>query len=478
MNIATPPDKRLNYVFFTYDGGILPVAYQLQREGNKVFVCQISSGDDLGMDTWINASEFEKKRETKKRRMSLYDGLIKKYSLAEMMAALKQVKNKDDYWIQFDHNTLAKLSEQVLAMGYRIGHFPTTADFEREKDREKSKKFVEEHYKMLRLKENKEFTKVDDLLKFVKESKDRWVVKSDGNFVETIVPNRDDIEMAYKQIETALTSEKSDAEKGKLIVEKMIKDPIEFTPQMAFWNGEYLYSQVEIETRMFGAEDIGPQTGGNLNVCIRTFEHDWVNEVCFPKAARELAKGRRGLFLMDAGILSDGESCFFTEFAGNRFGWGGIFSEMSAAEDGKLMCSNYFERVARGEHPYSYEVGSSVALYYINPDPEAPKMPKDGMTITMKDGAENNLFLTQIRKEKDRIVNVGYRWLDDGPFGYAVGRGNTIEEAAESAYEAIEGISLKGLANRPKSDFLSDAYPSAIMKRYQFLVDQGLITAL
>jgi phosphoribosylamine-glycine ligase len=263
-----------------------------------------------------------------------------------------------------------------------------------------------------------------------------------------------------------------------MIVEKKIKDPIEFTPQMAFWNGEYLYSQVEIETRMFGAEDIGPQTGGNLNVVIRTMEKDAINEICFPKAARELMKGRKGLSFLDAGILADGENLFFTEFAGCRWGWGGVFSEMSAAEDGKLMCTNYFEAVSRGEDPYRYEVGASVALYNIKPDPEVAKMPKDGMQIIMKDGYEDNLFITQLRKEKEGYVNVGYRWYDDGPMGYAVGRGDTIEEAAESAYEIIQGISMKGLINRPKSDFLNPDYPSAIMKRYQFLVDQKLITSL
>ena len=472
------PEKRLNYVFFSYDGGIFPVADHLQREGNKVYVCQISNPNDIGMDTWINASDFEKKLETKKRRMSLYDGILKKYSLSEMMTALGKVKDKENYFVIFDHNTLCKISEQVLAMGFEKGIFPLTEDFEREDDRDAAKEFVKQHYPMIRLKETKEFTKVDELLKFIKESNEIWVVKSDGNFVETIVPDKDDIEMAKKQIETALTDEGKDAEKGKLIVEKKIKDPIEFTPQMAFWNGEYLYSQVEIETRMFGAEDIGPQTGGNLNVVIRTYENDKINQICFPRAAKDLMKGRKGLTFLDAGILSDGENLFFTEFAGCRWGWGGIFSEMSASESGKLMCTNYFEAVARCEEPYAYEVGSSVALYNIKPDSDVARMPKDGMQIIMKDGFENNFFITQLRKEKDGYVNVGYRWYDDGPMGYAVGRGDTIEEAAETAYDVIQGISMKGLINRPKSDFLNPDYPSAIMKRYNFLVENKLITRL
>lgn len=467
------------YIFFTFDGGILPVAERLKREGNSVHVCQIENTDDVGVKTWIT-SEHEKKPEVRRRRMSIYSGLLKKTPLRVMMGNLARLskEQRDRCFVVFDHNTLYKISEKVLAMGYEKGLMPTKEDYDREHDRKKAKEFVHKNYPGISRNEQKEFKSIDELLKFILSTKDVWVVKSDGNFGETVVPGSNDPATSQAEVKDALTLEKADYSKGKLIAERKIPDAIEFAPEMVFWNGKYVYSQVELETRMFGAEDLGPQTGGNQNVVIATREDDPVNQLAFPPAARALAKGRKGMFILDAGILSDGERYYFTEYAGDRWGWGGVFSEMAAAADGGKTCTNYFESVMAGRSPYRHDVGASLAVYNLKADTKFPGLGEDGKLVIISEKGWENSALCQVKLENGRLATVGYCDYDIGPLGYMTGRGNSLREAVESVFKNLKELHIKGMYYRPKSDFLSDNYISSIKRRYDFLVSRKLIKPL
>lgn len=465
----------MKFVFFTYDGAISSVAHRLTVEGYEVYLCQIKNGDYLGVESWVNDEESD---ETRKRRLSIYDGLIKKYTVDNMMSFLKSQINKDKFFVVFDYNNMCKIAEKVLAMGYINGLFPMEYDYNMEKDRQLAKNFVKTHYPGLKLSEVKDFSKVEDVIQFVQDSEKLWVIKSDGNFAETLVPDKDDLEMAKMQVISELIENKKDFEKGKIIAEEKIMNPLEFTPQLVFYNGVPIYSQIEIETRMFGCLDIGPQTGGNENLIINTRLDDAINKIIFPPIVYEEAKHRKGLYIRDAGILSDGTDLYFTEFAGCRWGWGGIFSELSASMTEHDEIGEYFMRLVKGENPYRYKYGTSLALYTLDDDNKHIGLPQGDIPLTISKGSEKDFFLYQVKsnKKKDGMVSVGYRWFSSAPLGYATGRGNSVNAAADNLYQNLHNFSLKGAYYRPKSDFLSMENNKCILKRLEFLVNTKLIS--
>lgn len=464
----------MRFCFFTYDGAILSVARKLLLEGYEVRVCQIRNASSLGVKSWVNDTEI---MECRKRRLAIYEGLVEKKSIESTIDFLKYQKNKDDWFIVFDYNNQYKISEQVLKMGYTNGLFPIEYDYLMEKDRKMAKDFIKQNYPGIKLKEVKEFKKVDDVIKFVQESEKLWVIKSDGNFAETLVPDKDDLEMGKSQVISELEENRKDFEKGKIMAEEKIMNPIEFTPQMVFYNGKPIYSQIEIETRMFGPLDIGPQTGGNENIIINTDLYDAINNIVFPEVIRSEAKKRKGMYIRDAGILSDGTDLYFTEFAGCRWGFGGIFSELSASMDEFGNIGQYFENLKDGYNPYNYKVGSSLALYTLDADNKVPGLPQGDIPMTISKN-ENDFFLYQVKRhnDKDAIVNIGYRWFGSAPLGYVVGRGQNVEDAVSSLYDSLHYFSLKGVYYRPKSDFLSKENEKCVLNRLKFLRDKKLIS--
>lgn len=462
----------MKFAIFTFDGAILSIAHRLILEGNDVYVCQISNPNALGVESWVNDKE---EPECKKRRMSIYDGLVKKISLDYMLPFLNRQKNKEDFFVIFDYSNQCKIAERVLRMGYTNGLFPVTYDYEMEKDRDKAKEFAKNNYPLLKLKKSQTFNKVDDVVEFISESDKLWVIKSDGNFAETLVPDKDDLEMGKKQVIDELKENRKDFEKSAIIAEEKISNPIEFTPQLVFYDGKPIYYQVEIETRMLGCLDIGPQTGGNENLIINTSPDDKINKIAFPPIVYEEAKYRRGLYIRDAGILSDGEDYYFTEFAANRWGWGGIFTELAMSTDDNRI-TEYFENLKRGESPTKFKYGTSLALYSLDSDHKFPGLPSGETPINISEGYEDDFFIYQQKKVKNKNVSVGYRWFSSAPLGYVTGKGKSMEDAVDNVYDNLNHFSMKGIYYRPKSDFISTENNKCILSRVKFLINKGLIT--
>jgi phosphoribosylamine-glycine ligase len=460
------------YAIFTFDGDLFPLAYKLIEEGKEVITCQIKNPAILGTDTWISQKEEPERR---RRRLSLYDGMLDKLSLAQTITKMEKIKDKDGCFVIFGHNSLCNIADHIKKLGFKNGLMPTKEDYLREQNREDAKKFVKKYYPELKVAETKEFSNVNEVIKFVEESDKFWVVKSDGNHGETIVPDRDDLELSKQQIRSELTASANAYNKGKLILEQKIMNVKEFAPQMVWYNGEPVYSEIEIESRMFGAGDIGDQTGGNQNIVIRSELDDKINEMAFPPIIYDIAKKHKGMYIADAGILSDGKDFYFTEFAGNRWGFGGIFSELSACKNKKAMADNYFESIIEGKEPYKFDYGTSLAVYSIRSDAKVPDMNEEGLSLFVKDSVKDDFFIMQCKKSKEGLVNVGYREFDSEPLGYVVGRGNSVEEAIKSIYKTLKGISMKGLYYRPEEDWLTTSYSSSVMSRIDFLKEKKLI---
>jgi hypothetical protein len=461
-----------NHIIFTFEGDLLPVAYALEREGADVFVCQIEDGKDLGVDSWMAEKEDPEK---KRRRLSMYDRMIEKHSLNDTLEWMSEQTRPQDFFVSFGFNSCHKIAEKVRAMGFK-GLLHTEADYDRECDRQASKEFVKAHYPGLTVRPVTTIKGVDKVIAFIESSDKIWCIKSEGDHAETIVPNSDDTKIAHELTISQLRTQRADYEKGNLLLEEKIPHATEFTPQMAFWDGKPIYSQVEIETRMLGSGDLGPQTGGNQNVVIRTELDCKLNDIAFPEAARALVKGREGLFLLDAGILAgeDGK-LYFTEFAGSRWGWGGIFSELAAADS----VTGYFDQIAKGRDPYRFDVGSSIAFHTLKPDLKYPKFNLEDQVIVVTDSIARNIYLQQCKRKKideeDRIVNVSYQMFGEKALGYAVGCGYSVKEAVRDAYDSLQGVGMKEFYYRPKFDALSKDYHSSILNRYEFLKDRDLI---
>ena len=458
----------MKFAFFTFSGYSLPIAKRLLDEGNEVLVGMISTPEKLNVDGWQGRKESA---EEKKRRLSLYDNILDKLDADTLLKQLRfnKDKDKDEYFIVVDHNNLCEYGEKLLALGF-TGFIPNRADYELEKDRAKAKKFVEKNYDVLQVPEGYSLKKAQEGIDLVNDSDNLWVLKSDGNLGATIVPKTKDVRLNHMQIIGALKADAKDYEEGGYLLEKKIANPIEFTPELAFWNGEPIYSQVEIECKPIGAGDTGPDGGGAINLVIRTDLDDPINELFFPKVVYKLAKSRRGLFIFDAGVLYDPDEAifYFTEFAGNRWSWGGVFSELAMATEKNRNATEYFSRVSSGKNPLRYKYGATVSLYNVAPDKKFASLEAQDLPVYFKRAAEEYLWLFQIRKDKESnsLVNVG---CGDILLGYASACGNSLSATISSAYKIVDNLSFKELLYRPKNDYLSKDYSSSILNRFDFL---------
>ena len=458
-----------NYIFITRDGAPLPLADRLQDEGKRVVV---------GMT--VDDPECKGRPAKNECRLSLYDGILEKKTDIEVMAWMKTLPNKDEWFVMFDYGDLWPQSEKVLSMGFRKGIFPTEEGYKLEKDRQAGKAFAKKYYPNLLVAPVQEFKKVDDAIKFLSEKGDGiYVLKSEGSNAETVVPATTDVDLAKKQIIGALRSEGKDYEKEGFTLEELIENPIEISPVMVFWEGKPLFSLVEFENKPLGAGNIGRLSGGCQNLSFRTRLDCSLNKLAFPPIIYEMAKKQPGIGIYDCGLLCDGNEFYFTEFCSQRWGWDGIFSEiaMCSNDDGDMAVSRHFDGISEGFAPLAYNFGASIRLFQTEPDTKRPDVYQDGYAMDWHDRFSNQLFFYLIKKvalgkpPEDQFVSVGYK----KDLGVATGAGRTAEAAINAAYEAAEGFAMTGVYYRPKFDFVSKAYPTAIMNRYDFLKSSGLI---
>lgn len=466
----------MRYVFFTFNGYSMPMAKRLQDEGNEVVVAQIGRPESLDIDGWQGEKE---EPEVRRRRLSLYDGILDKQDAKKALRDLEwdadRGRNPSATFVVVDHNNLCKFAEKVAALGYS-GLLPDTSDYDREKDREASQEFVKKNYSgQLKVIESQSLKSADDGIAIVEDSDKLWVLKSHGNLAETIVPKTMSLELNHAQIIGALRRDAKDYEKGGFLIEQKIRRPIEFTPEIAFWDGEPIYSQVEIECKPIGAGDVGRDGGGAINLVVKTSLRDPISKAFFPEAVFTMAKKRRGLFIFDAGILYDPEAkeYFFTEFAGNRWSWGGAYSEMAMAQLYGKTASNYFESVAKGENPLRRRFGATVTMYNTIPDLEYADCQKEGIPVVFDETLASSLNFYQVKAAKDGgLENVGY---NDPLFAYISASGDELKHCIDMTYRAVDAVSFKEVLYRYKGDYLAKNYTSSIPNRLDFLVKQKLI---
>lgn len=439
----------MKYIFISYDGLGYSIAYKLLQEGCEVKVAQIQNAWELG-----NQDKPEDVN-TKKKRLSVYDGILEKMTMQQMLTFMRGIKNKDEWFVIFDFNNLWKYSEQVLKMGFKNGFFPTKEDFELEKDRNKGKEMVEKYYD-LKIGEVHEFKKAKDAIDFIKESQDTFVLKGYDLCANTVCPVDKVDELARLKLINVLEKEPKDYDKKGFILEKKIKDPIEITPEAQFYNGKLVMMTLDIESKPMNAGDEGKQTGCAQNLVIKMDENSKLAKLAFPPIVQEMASKHTGLFVWDASILFK-DKPYFGEFCANRWGWDSIQTEIAMCES----VSGYFESIVRGENPLKYKYG--VAVRGFNDDIHDGEYCCERQMMWLEETDKDTWIYDMKTKDKE-VVNTGYCGQDLVVF---TGQGNTVDEALNKAHKVKEGFSFSNMTCRPKFDFKAD-YPTSIQNRLNF----------
>lgn len=419
-----------------------PIAYHIQEEGGKSYLGQVQSKSELDIDD-------DEEPDDKVERLKQYDGMMRKETAAKLVGGLKKVKNKDDYFIFCDQNNLFVYAEQLLKAGFTKGLFPTKEDYEMEKNREEAMNFVAEHYPDVKIIPHEKYATVEEAKKAVEEADVPLVLQSEGDHVPTVCPV-DDVEQNHIEILAALEKHEKEYSLGEIILKEKLVQPIEITPQIVFWNGEPVYTSIDIETKNIGdGENNGNQVGCGMNLMIATEFDDQINQIAFPPKVFEMAKERKGIFVWDISLYFTDSGIYFGEFCSNRFGYDSLMTEMTMAHGP----SEYFNKIMRGENPIQeFKFGTAVRVFNLNRQADQE----------INVGSWKPTWLFEATMKEDKIVSVGNGW----DLGVMTGRGNTVEEAVENVYNNLSTLTFKEKYTRTKDDFLSD-YPTSIIHRFK-----------
>jgi hypothetical protein len=456
----------MKYVFITYSGLSLPVAYKLQQEGNEVIIGQIENIKDYVME-----EEMKKAVETdinRERRMKLFKNMLKMQPAEQVVELLKATKNPQDYFVFFEENNLYRWADKVRDLGTE-GNFPTKEDYLFEVDRDYAKQFVKQHYQRLHTPEVKEFQKVSDAINFLKESNDIWVLKGKHDHAKTYVPTMNDVSLAKGQIIEMLNNFPHNYERLGFILEMFIPAIIEFTPEKIYYNGTPLGTTMNFENKSFGSGNLSIQTGCAEDLIFPTDMEEKINKICFPPIIDEMAKQHKGLFIWDASILvcrRDGKM-YFGEFCSNRPGYNSLFTELALVGS----VTKFFEKIVRKESPFTLgTIGTSVRLFNLNRDEDTEQVAAD-ISIDYRPEIEKDLWLWDVRKnQRGKFVTVGSDWN----LAIITGAGKSIDEAVGKMYRNVDGFAFVGAYYRSKDDFLSLDYPTSIINRLNYGLEHGL----
>lgn len=448
-SIKYDPRARLNMLWFCADGIGLPICKKLVDEGNNIIIGQVQDLKDIDGDS-------KEDPEVKRRRLSLYDGILKKRDAFDVLKDMESLNPKD--WIVFfDFNNMGPLAERALEMGFTRGLFPTTEDTALEKDRNSAKSIVEKHYPDMTIAEVHEFSTADEGIQFLEDTDKMYVLKGngDGDGAKTIVPQGEDSQKAKQIIIDALQAHSADYEDGGFILEEKIIEGWELTPQAVFLDGELIFTDIDIENKCIGSGNNSVQTGAMQTLVVKTKNDEKINKIAFPKWVHDQAKKHVGLFIVDAGIIVKDGKNYFTEFCFQRFGWDSIFAEIAMAGS----ATNMFEAIFNGNNPLKKEFGVAIRALNMHKDGKERRVLEG---VSMNIGDESNTWPYECKYEEDKYVCTGISW-DMVVFS---GAWNSVKEAADEAYQALEEFAFEDLYYRPKFDFLSFEYQSSIPSRF------------
>lgn len=456
----------MKYIFITFSGLGLPVAYKLMQEGCEVKVGVIDDIKDYCMEEEIltaSESDFDKKR-----RLTQYKNILPIQDAHKVVEWAKKLQNRHEYFVFFDENNLYRWADKFRDLGFE-GTFPTKEDYLFEVDRDMAKRFVKQNYPKLYTPEVKEFLKVSDAIPFLETTTDLWVLKGKDDNAKTFVPDIKDPQFANKQVLEMLKNYPSKYEHMGFILELLIPSIIELTPEKFYYDGVPLGTSMNFENKSFGSGNLSIQTGCASDMVFPTYSDDRINQIAFPPIVDEMARTHKGLFIWDASILinkKDGKM-YFGEFCSNRFGYNSLFTELAQTKS----ADEFFTKMVHKENPYTIgTVAASVRIFNMNTNPETDKV-AENMALNFLPEIEKDLWLWDVKKKADdQILTVGTDWN----LAVMTGSGKSIEEAVSRLYKNIEGLAFVGGYFRSRDDYLSLDYPTSIINRLNYGMERGL----
>lgn len=277
----------MKYIFITFSGLGLPIAYKLQQNGYEVHVGIIDNIKDYVIEEEMrSAKESEVNRS---RRLQLFKNMLDIKPAHEIISWMQTLKRPREYFVFFDENNLYRWADKIRHLRFH-GTFPTKEDYLFETDREMAKQFVKEHYPKLYVPDVMEFEKAKDAISFLKENNEMWVLKGRIDSAKTFVPAVDDPKLANIQIIEMLRNFPDKYERMGFILERHIPSIIELTPEKMYYDGVPIATSVMFENKEFGSGNISIQTGCSEDLVFPTAMGDRINRIAFPPIVDELAK--------------------------------------------------------------------------------------------------------------------------------------------------------------------------------------------
>lgn len=455
----------MKYIFITYSGLGLPIAYKLHKALQIVHVGIIEDVKSYVMEEEMGRAKEDETE--KKKRLSLFQNMLPIQSADKIIDWMKTIKNPSEYFVFFDENNLYRWADKVRDLGFE-GNFPTKEDYLFEVDRNMAKEFVKKHYPKLNTPVVKEFMKIEEGLKFLEKTDSFWVLKGQHDSAKTFVPTVEDVLLARGQIAEMLKNFPDKYEKLGFILEEFIPSIIELTPEKMYYDGVPLATTLGIENKNFGSGNISVQTGCAADMVFVTDMEDKINKMAFPPIVDEMAKNHKGLFIWDASLLinkKDGK-IYFGEFCANRPGYNSFFSELSQCKS----VNDFFESVVARKSPFTLgTVATSVRLFNMNHDEDTNEA-SGKIVIDYRPEIENDVWLWDVRRnQRGKMLSVGTDWN----LAIITGSGKSIEEAINRLYKNVEGFAFVGVYYRSKDDYLSHDYATSIINRLNYGLERG-----
>jgi len=447
-------------------GECLPVAEHLQREGVDVVVSLLP--DIRSTETSADGKKHEES-DDKKKRMSAFDGIVKKVTPEKMVQMVLNDKKPEEAFFFAGFNLVFEYAEQLKDCKM-MGLYCTEEDRKLEVDRAAAKKFVEANYPGLEVAEEHEFSKVADAIQFLQDTDSAWVAKGFDESAPTSVPDSDDPEKARDDITKKLEKNQKEFERGGFLLEKKIANAVEITPEALFVDGKLVATTVDIELKKIGAGDISFLTGCSADLVFTTDPGAQINEMAFPPAVYKMAKAHKGVFIFDASILFDPTdgTPYFSEFCSNRAGFNCLYSELALVGS----CKEFFEALMEHRNPYEnapHKFASSVRVFNFKNSDGKIVTPEDA-DVDYDEEIQDNVWNMDVKMKGDQLVTVGA----DYQLAVVTGTGDSIPSAAKDCYNNLEGFNFPNKYTRPLLDYLSKAYPGAIQKRYAYGLKNNL----
>jgi hypothetical protein len=310
-----------------------------------------------------------------------------------------------------------------------------------------------------------EFKTVDEAKDFLADESRIWVLKGKGDKVSTKVPDTYDPELAKQQIIAELEDNKKDLENDGFILEEMITEAVEITPEKLYYDGKPVFTDLDIEIKGI-ANDSGPMTGCTGDLVFPTEMKAKINKLAFPKVVDMMAKKHRGIFIWDLSMYFDTKTgkVYPGEFCPNRFGYSSVYNEIAQIGSVKL----FFESIVNGENPFEDEhsFGASVRLFNIPKQGDGSWYLKSAVLLA-DESAKHQLWPMYVRKAGKEMVSTSYEW----DLGVVTGQAESPRAAIEDAYKNADDVVFPDLYQLPIESFLSKRYAESVLNRYEYLVE-------